>query len=191
GETLYTVYGHLGRVDVLVGQHVEAGDPLGIVGQTGKVTGPHLHFEVRIGRNNFFVSRNPELWLAPPQGWGILAARLTDSFGELLSGQVVTVISKTNAQVWTVKTYGKGAAISDTYYQENLTLGDLPEGDYVVWIPYEGGTYNLDIHISPGRVSYFKFHGLDGVTAGLPATPRPAFTPPPPVETPAAPAPGS
>jgi hypothetical protein len=133
---------------------------------------------VRLGRNNFFVTRNPELWLAPPQGWGILAGRLTDSFGELLSGHVITVIAKSNGQTWTVKTYGKGAAISDAYYQENLTLGDLPAGDYVVWIPFEGGVYNVDVTVSPGMVSYFKFHGQDGVSAGLPATPRPAFTPP-------------
>ncbi|MGW8250945.1 MAG: M23 family metallopeptidase, partial [Anaerolineales bacterium] len=67
GESLFTVYGHLNRVDVVVGQQVSAGQVLGLSGETGKVTGPHLHFEVRIGKNNYFVSRNPELWLAPPQ----------------------------------------------------------------------------------------------------------------------------
>lgn len=178
GQRLYTVYGHLERIDVLVGQQVETGDVLGLVGQTGKVTGPHLHFEVRLGGNNFFVSRNPELWLAPPQGWGILAGRLTNSFGELLYSQVVIVRSKTSPQTWTVKSYGQGAAISDEYYRENLVLGDLPAGDYEVWIPYEGSTYNLDVPILPGLVSYFTFHGRDGVKGGLPPTPKPAFTPP-------------
>ncbi len=178
GQRLYTVYGHLDRIDVLVGQQVKAGDTLGLVGQTGKVTGPHLHFEVRLGGNNFFVTRNPELWLAPPQGWGILAGRLTNSFGELLYSQTVIVRSKTSPQTWTVKSYGQGAAIGDEYYRENLVLGDLPAGDYEVWIPYEGSTYNLDIHIWPGLVSFFTFHGRDGVKAGLPPTPRPAFTPP-------------
>jgi murein DD-endopeptidase MepM/ murein hydrolase activator NlpD len=180
GETLYTVYGHLERVDVLVGQQVNTGDMLGLVGQTGKVTGPHLHFEVRLGRNNFFQSRNPELWLAPPQGWGILAGRLMNSNGALLSSLLISVHSKSTLQFWAVKSYGRGAAIGDDYYQENLVLGDLPEGDYTIWIPFEGGTYNLDVHISPGRVTYFRFHGKDGVESGLPPTPRPAFTPPAP-----------
>jgi hypothetical protein len=178
GQRLYTVYGHLERIDVLVGQQVETGDVLGLVGQTGKVTGPHLHFEVRLGGNNFFVSRNPELWLAPPQGWGVLAGRLTNSLGEPLYGQVAIVRSKTSPQTWTVKSYGQGAAISDAYYRENLVLGDLPAGDYEVWIPYEGSTYNLDIHIVGGMVSYFTFHGRQGVKSGLPPTPQVSFTPP-------------
>lgn len=180
GQTLYTVYGHLERVDVMVGQQVNTGDVLGLVGQTGKVTGPHLHFEVRLGRNNFFESRNPELWLAPPEGWGILAGRLMNSNGEPLYSHLISVHSNSTLQFWSVKTYGRGTAIGDDYYQENLVLGDLPEGDYVLWIPFEGTTYNLDVHISPGMVTYFRFHGKDGVEGGLPPTPRPDFTPPAP-----------
>lgn len=184
GDSLYTVYGHLQRVDVLVGQHVEAGEVIGLSGETGKVTGPHLHFEVRIGRNNYFVSRNPELWLAPPQGWGVLAARLMNNSGYLITGQMVTVISKQNNQTWYVKSYGEGTVNSDPYYRENLVLGDLPGGDYTVWIPYEGSTYNTDITIYPGMVSYFTFRGSNGIKTDPPPTPVVNFTPP--VETPSA-----
>ncbi len=70
GRLLYTIYAHMDRLDVQVGQHVEAGDQLGIVGLTGNTTGPHLHFEVRMESISFFSTRNPELWLAPPQGSG-------------------------------------------------------------------------------------------------------------------------
>jgi hypothetical protein len=180
GKTLYTVYGHLSRIDVLVGQHVETGDPLGLVGETGKVTGPHLHFEVRLGQNNFFQTRNPELWLAPPQGWGILAARIMDSNGSLLTGQLISLYSKATLQSWSVKSYGGGAAIGDDYYQENMVIGDLPAGDYVVWIPFEGATYNLEAHISPGMVTFIRFHGKDGGHVAAPPTPLPDFTPPAP-----------
>ncbi|MGW8251218.1 MAG: hypothetical protein ACWGO1_11295, partial [Anaerolineales bacterium] len=151
---------------------------------TGKVTGPHLHFEVRIGKNNYFVSRNPELWLAPPQGWGILAARVMNSSGELLEGQTVTVISKRTGQSWSVNSYGQGTVNSDPYYRENLVLGDLPAGDYVLWLPYEGSTYNVDITINPGMVSYFTFRGKYGLTLAPPPTPRPEFTPPSETTTP-------
>jgi murein DD-endopeptidase MepM/ murein hydrolase activator NlpD len=48
GDSLATLYGHMVRVAVNAGQHVEAGDVIGYVGSTGKSTGPHLHFEVRI-----------------------------------------------------------------------------------------------------------------------------------------------
>lgn len=178
GETLYTIYGHLSRVDVLLGQHVDAGEMIGLSGETGKVTGPHLHFEVRIGKNNYFVSRNPELWMAPPQGWGILAARLLNNIGEPIYSQQVTVISKDTGQTWNVNSYGEGTVNSDPYYRENLVLGDLPSGDYTVWLPYEGSTYNTDIHINAGMVSYFTFRGKNGIKNEPPPTPPAEFTPP-------------
>ncbi|MFH8802318.1 peptidoglycan DD-metalloendopeptidase family protein [Streptomyces sp. NPDC017936] len=44
----FTQYAHLSRIDVRKGRRVEAGRPLGLSGATGNVTGPHLHFEVRV-----------------------------------------------------------------------------------------------------------------------------------------------
>lgn len=46
---IYTQYGHMSRLGVHAGQHVEAGQPIGLSGATGNATGPHLHFEVRTG----------------------------------------------------------------------------------------------------------------------------------------------
>lgn len=44
-----TLYGHLSRVDVATGDAVGVGERIGLVGSTGRSTGPHLHFEVRRG----------------------------------------------------------------------------------------------------------------------------------------------
>jgi len=44
-----TVYAHLSRIDVKKGQRIEQGQKLGAVGMTGWATGPHLHFEFRVG----------------------------------------------------------------------------------------------------------------------------------------------
>ncbi|MFF3847252.1 M23 family metallopeptidase [Streptomyces sp. NPDC002328] len=44
----FTQYAHLSRIDVRTGRRVAAGQRLGLSGATGNVTGPHLHFEVRV-----------------------------------------------------------------------------------------------------------------------------------------------
>jgi murein DD-endopeptidase MepM/ murein hydrolase activator NlpD len=49
GGDLQTYYAHLSRISVHVGQEVRRGDIVGMVGSTGRVTAPHLHYEVRLG----------------------------------------------------------------------------------------------------------------------------------------------
>ena len=49
GFGVTTVYGHLSRVLVRPGQHVERGDTIGLVGNTGRATGYHVHYMVEVG----------------------------------------------------------------------------------------------------------------------------------------------
>jgi murein DD-endopeptidase MepM/ murein hydrolase activator NlpD len=48
GGQIETRYGHMSRLNVAAGQSVHKGDIIGYVGTTGRSTGPHLHYEVRI-----------------------------------------------------------------------------------------------------------------------------------------------
>lgn len=59
GHDLLTLYGHLSSVAVVAGQHVLRGQVIGYVGQTGRATGPHLHYEVRVHN----VPVNPHKYL--------------------------------------------------------------------------------------------------------------------------------
>ncbi len=49
GNGYQTYYGHLSRVSVIPGQEIRQGDVVGAVGMSGRTTGPHLHYEVRVG----------------------------------------------------------------------------------------------------------------------------------------------
>jgi murein DD-endopeptidase MepM/ murein hydrolase activator NlpD len=165
GKPLYTMYGHMSQVDVAVGQYVQTGDQLGLVGITGHTTGPHLHFEVRLEHNSYFHTRNPELWIAPPQGWGVLAGRMVDTKKETLNGVSLSVKSYETGRIFWVKSYGKGSVNSDEYYNENLVIGDLPAGWYTLSYEYDKKKYDADIKVLPGRVSYFTFREGQGFTS--------------------------
>jgi murein DD-endopeptidase MepM/ murein hydrolase activator NlpD len=49
GAGVFSMLAHLSRLDVHEGQDISAGEPVGLVGATGRVTGPHLHWALRIG----------------------------------------------------------------------------------------------------------------------------------------------
>jgi len=59
GHDVRTVYGHLSTIAVMPGQHVIRGQVIGFVGQSGRATGPHLHYEVRVHK----VPVNPHKYL--------------------------------------------------------------------------------------------------------------------------------
>jgi murein DD-endopeptidase MepM/ murein hydrolase activator NlpD len=178
-QPLYTVYAHMRAVDVAVGQTLQVGQTLGEVGATGMTTGPHLHFEVRVGENLYGSTHNPELWLAPPQGWGVLAGRVTEKDRRLSNSLPVFVRSLTTNREWRVNTYGPEAVHPDAYYNENMVISDLPAGRYSVKIVVDGKAYKTEVEIFPGQVSYFSYRHTYGFSLTPPPPAPPLFTPPP------------
>jgi murein DD-endopeptidase MepM/ murein hydrolase activator NlpD len=61
GNGLTSRYGHLSHIDVQVGDDVTRGQLLGLVGSTGRSTGPHLHYEIRLNDHPI----NPRHFLPP------------------------------------------------------------------------------------------------------------------------------
>jgi murein DD-endopeptidase MepM/ murein hydrolase activator NlpD len=77
-----TLYAHLYKALVRVGQKVKRGDIIALVGNTGKSVGPHLHYEVRIHqqpvdpKNYFFNDLSPEQYDEMVQ--------LSNNYGQML-----------------------------------------------------------------------------------------------------------
>jgi murein DD-endopeptidase MepM/ murein hydrolase activator NlpD len=177
-QQLYTIYAHMSEMNVIVGQHVETGEIIGFVGTTGATTGPHVHFEVRYPGNSFFYTYNPELWIAPPQGWGVLAGRVMDTKGNTLNQLNVSVISEKTKRTLVVRTYGNNGAVNpDPYYNENIVLGDLPAGIYKVTLRYEDKIRQTWVEVFPGQVAYFTFTGEKGFSTDRPPVPTLDFLP--------------
>jgi murein DD-endopeptidase MepM/ murein hydrolase activator NlpD len=77
GHDLLTLYGHLSAVAVVPGQHVTRGQVIGYVGQSGRATGPHLHYEVRVHK----VPVNPHKYLRMTYEQATASARLDHASG--------------------------------------------------------------------------------------------------------------
>jgi len=174
-QTLYTIYAHMSETIALVGQHVETGDVIGLVGATGATTGPHLHFEVRLGANSFYRTFNPELWMAPPQGWGVLVGRITDEDDELLNRYTVEVRPEPSGvplRTAITYAYAVGSVNSDPYYHENMALSDLPAGIYKISLRYKEKIHQTWVEIFPGQVTRFTFTDENGFEVAPPPTPK-------------------
>lgn len=61
GNGLISRYGHLSRIDVSIGDQVARGQAMGEIGSTGRSTGPHLHYEIRLNERPI----NPRHFLPP------------------------------------------------------------------------------------------------------------------------------
>ena len=162
GKKIYTLYAHALEMFVQEGDRVEQGQLLAGVGGSGVVSGTHLHFEVRVGRNGYFDTRNPALWLAPYEGWGTLAGRIVDRLGEPIPGADLTVIPlevTTETFIRKQKSYLDPRLIPDEVWNENFVVGDLPAGRYRVEVdvePQEGlrQGYDNEIEILPGQTNF-------------------------------------
>jgi hypothetical protein len=100
-----TLYGHLRALSVSRGQRVTAGQRIGESGNTGRSTGPHLHFEVRKVASNCQSTIDPLLYLTTQAkyrgvvtdaGNGLRIRSKPDTTGEirgyLYSGQVIDLV---------------------------------------------------------------------------------------------------
>ena len=162
-EPIYSVYGHLSKIFVTVGQVVEEGELIGLVGATGYAIGSHLHFEVRFGSDQYNHTVNPVLWLVPRASdtdglLGNLSGQLIDRWGEVVSEKQITIdaLQKDGAgrmRRFFINTYADADLTRVSPYHENFSLADLPAGNYRISV-VNGKVFETTVTIMPGQTTY-------------------------------------
>jgi murein DD-endopeptidase MepM/ murein hydrolase activator NlpD len=164
-EPVYTLYGHLSKITVEVGQAVKVGEIIGEVGATGRAIGSHLHFEVRVGTNQYASTCNPALWLLPRtdengQQYGILAGKLDNARGDPIDStfkaEYYPDINGSPEKTYYIETYATDVdpIRSDNTYQENFILIDLPSGYYRIALSASGKWTERWVEVEAGKLSF-------------------------------------
>jgi murein DD-endopeptidase MepM/ murein hydrolase activator NlpD len=163
GQPVYLLYGHLAEVAVEVGDHLQTGDVLGLVGMTGVAIGHHLHLEVRLGANGYESSRNPVLWLRPEPGQGVISGLVVDADGQPVPEAPVTLFRAAEPNKWwrqtqtyaakDVKAPGTALGIDDQL-GENFALGYVPAGEYLVKAEVGQKSYVRPVTVDANEIAF-------------------------------------
>ena len=145
GTNVYSLYAHLSTesLKVKVGDTVKQGQNIAKTGSAGNVTGPHLHFELRIGGNSTGYAKNPASYLSrknvtpeidpvttTPSIW-----KNSDSY-TVGNSATLTWNSVDNATGYWFSVWYKGEQIVTTQVSgsSEYTLNNLGEGEYTAYI---------------------------------------------------------
>jgi len=147
GNGYQTLYGHLQSKSVKIGQKVVVGQEIGKSGQSGNVTGPHLHFEVRKGKNN---PVDPSTFLTG-----------TGGTKQTVSGKTVsapgTVLGTGDQKAWATDFLkGIGAPATSANVKAMTT-----------WMAYEGGQWKNSAHYNPLNTTLGASGAVDMNSAGV------------------------
>lgn len=153
-EDLYTLYAHLSKILVTVGDTVQAGEKIGEMGQSGAATGSHLHFEVRRGEvEHYFSTVNPELWLVPslPEA-GAVSLTILNETGLLQPAKLTLQHFSAADEIlgeYYLETYDPHMLVNE----ENAALGDLPAGRYRITLIQNGYLYERWVEVQSGKLT--------------------------------------
>jgi hypothetical protein len=170
GRHLFTAYYHNASLDVSVGQRVGGGEVIARVGNTGRATNEHLHFEVHVAPTDDVAAVvdpavryppnavNPQLWIEPLPGTGIVAGVAFDGSGQpvpraRIYGLVLPFPTETPFSF--AETYGDGARGSPAY-GEHFAVGDVPAGTYTLGVMIEGRRVWRRLRVEPGMVTWVE-----------------------------------
>lgn len=145
GTNVYSLYAHLSTesLKVKVGDTVKQGQNIAKTGSAGNVTGPHLHFELRIGGNSTGYAKNPASYLSRENVTPVINPVTTtpsiwknsDSY-TVGNSATLTWNSVDNATGYWFSVWYKGEQIVTTQVSgsSEYTLNNLGEGEYTAYI---------------------------------------------------------
>src|SRR5439155_1503490 len=168
---VYSVYYHNTTLLTSVGHAVKAGDVIATVGNTGRATNDHLHLEVHaspvdsvaliVDPNERYprYTVNPELWIRPLPGTGIVAGQVWDAQGRPVPQARVYGLMKAEPQETPfsyAETYGEHNH-PDPAYREHFAVSDVESGDYTLAVVVEGKRLTRRIRVAAGRLGWVVF----------------------------------
>jgi murein DD-endopeptidase MepM/ murein hydrolase activator NlpD len=156
-QPVYLVYGHVHNIVVELGQEVASGQQIAEVGVGGAARLAHMHFEVRVGTNEFSSTRNPFLWLKSPGTRGLVIGRLVDPLGRPWQGVSITAVGRSegteNITTWSYLDDPQHLIKPDEEFAENFVIPDLRPGSYELYVELQGQLYQAPIEVTAGQSS--------------------------------------
>lgn len=156
-QPVYALYGHIKDMQASEGQQVSRGEPVAREGAAGVAVVPHLHLEIRVGRNAFGATRNPLLWIEPWSGGGLIAGRLLDPDGRAWEGVTVTLIDRDGSSdflnTWTYLDDPDHLIRPEPSLGENFVFGPVAAGSYDVYTKIQGVEYRLPVQVHEGQLA--------------------------------------
>lgn len=168
---IYSVYYHNSKLLVPVGKKVKAGAVIALVGNTGRATNDHLHLEVHASpfdSTRLIVdpevryppfNTNPELWIDPIPGTGMLAGQVWDSAGKPVYQAPIYGLLKPDPNETPfsfIETYGPRNH-SDPVYHEHFGISDVPPGTYVLGVDIHGRRVFRQVRVEAGKLTWVEF----------------------------------
>jgi hypothetical protein len=168
---VFSTYYHNTSLAVQTGQRVRAGDIVARVGNTGRATNDHLHLEVHVAPTTDSSqivhpevrfpphTVNPQLWLEPLPGTGVVAGTVFDAAGQpvpgaRIHGLVLPYPAETPFSF--AETYRERARGTPAY-GEHFAVGDVPAGDYTLGVVIEGARVWRRVRVAAGQVTWVEF----------------------------------